>query len=123
MAEKRPKNMIRFKGNFFNDALNYIKLIVRLMGDGRVNPFLKLIPIGSLAYLIWPIDVPGPLDDAAILGLGFYLFLEFCPKDVVEEHVQLLQGFQNTPWMDVEPSEDAIPTDKIIDAEFREKKP
>jgi uncharacterized membrane protein YkvA (DUF1232 family) len=80
------------------------------MGDSRVNPFIKLMPLASLAYLIWPIDlisvVPGvsALDDLAIVSLGAYMFIEFCPPDVVEEHMQQL-----TSNMDVvEGNEDVI---------------
>lgn len=74
------------------------RLVWRLLRDQRVPGLLKLLPLGSLIYLIWPIDaVPGvalpligALDDAAILWLGVNLFVELCPPDVVEEHKQAL---------------------------------
>ena len=75
-----------------------LKLIVRLMGDKRVSPYLKLLPIASLVYLISPVDlvmaIPGvsALDDMAIVSLGAYLFVEFCPPDVVQEHMKKLSG-------------------------------
>jgi uncharacterized membrane protein YkvA (DUF1232 family) len=78
------------------DLVLRIKLIVRLMGDRRVNPLLKLLPIASLAYLVFPFDlialVPGvsALDDVAIVSMGAYMFIEFCPPDVVEEHMRKL---------------------------------
>lgn len=123
MADKNPMRTFMDKGNFFKDVLNYIRLIVRLMGDGRVNPFLKLLPLGSLAYIIWPVDVPGPIDDAAILGLGFYLFIELCPKDVVEEHIkQLRETHKSRGWDATQPSENTeIRAEDIIEAEYREK--
>jgi len=71
-----------------------LKLILKLMGDSRVSPWVKLIPIGAVAYLISPIDIimgiPGiaALDDAAILWIGSNLFVELCPPDVVKEHMQ-----------------------------------
>jgi uncharacterized membrane protein YkvA (DUF1232 family) len=71
-----------------------LKLILKLMGDSRVSPWVKLIPIGAVAYLISPIDIimgiPGvaALDDAAILWIGSNLFVELCPPDVVQEHMR-----------------------------------
>ena len=73
-------------GGAMRDLVMRLKLIVRLMGDGRVSPFLKLLPIASLVYLISPVDlvmgIPGvsALDDMAIVSLGAYLFVEFCPS-------------------------------------------
>jgi uncharacterized membrane protein YkvA (DUF1232 family) len=94
--KKRGDLMISSKGGMLRDLVLRLKLIVRLMGDKRVNPFLKLIPIGSLIYLISPIDlisgIPGvsALDDVALVSLGAYLFIEFCPPEVVQEHMQKL---------------------------------
>ncbi len=78
-----------------------LKLILRLMADKRVHPLVKLIPIGTLLYVLSPIDlimgIPGldALDDAAVLGLGSYLFLELCPPQVVQEHLRSLTGHVN----------------------------
>jgi len=73
---------------FLKGLTQQIKLIMRLMGDRRINPVLKALPIGALAYLIWPFDLSPflPLDDAIVMGVGFYTFVELCPDDVVEEH-------------------------------------
>lgn len=99
MAKEKPTGiMIPPQGGVLRDLVMRFKLILRLMGDRRINFLLKLLPIGSLAYLISPIDlvsgivlpVIGALDDAAILWLGLYLFLELCPPDVVQEHVKRL---------------------------------
>ena len=99
MAKEKPTGiMIPPQGGMLRDMVMRIKLILRLMGDRRINFLLKLLPIGSLAYLISPIDlvsgivlpVIGALDDAAILWLGLYLFLELCPPAVVQEHVKRL---------------------------------
>ena len=108
--KKRGDIVVSSGGGVMRDLVLRFKLILRLMGDGRVNPFIKLLPLASLAYLIWPVDlisvVPGvsALDDLAIVSLGAYMFIEFCPPDVVEEHMQQL-----TSNMDVvEGSEDVI---------------
>ena len=92
-----------------------LKLILRLMGDRRVSFFLKLLPVAALAYLVSPVDlapgialpVIGALDDAAIVGLGAYLFVELCPPNVVQEHMKSL-----TSNLDSEPA-----ADEIVDAE------
>jgi len=92
MADKRPsKIMVPPQGGMLRDFATRLKLIFRLMGDRRVNIFLKVLPLASVAYLIWPLDaialpVIGVLDDAAILWIGSTLFVELCPPDVVKEH-------------------------------------
>lgn len=92
MADKRPsKLMVPPQGGMLRDFANRLKLIFRLMGDRRVNFFLKFLPLASVAYLFWPIDaialpIIGVLDDAAILWIGSTLFVELCPPSVVKEH-------------------------------------
>ena len=101
------------------------KLILRLMGDKRVNFLLKLLPIGALIYLISPIDlipgavipVIGALDDAAVVWLGATLFVNLCPEEVVKEHMNALQKVTNATWRDAPiPNE----TDEVIDVEAQE---
>jgi uncharacterized membrane protein YkvA (DUF1232 family) len=90
--------MVPQGGGMMRDLVMRLKLIVRLMGDRRVNPFLKLLPIASLVYLFFPFDlvsiIPGvsALDDLAIVSLGGYLFVEFCPPDVVQDHMKQLSS-------------------------------
>ena len=111
-------------GGVIRDLVLRIKLIVRLMGDSRVNPFIKLLPLASLAYLFWPIDlapgialpVVGALDDVAIVSLGAYMFIEFCPPDVVEEHMQNL-----TSNMDTVASHDEIVDAEAVDLDDEEE--
>lgn len=96
MADKRPsKIMVPPQGGMLRDFANRLKLIFRLMGDRRVNFFLKFLPLASLAYLIWPLDaiaipIIGVLDDAAILWIGTTLFVELSPPNVVKEHQEEL---------------------------------
>ena len=77
---------------FLKGLTQQIKLIMRLMGDSRINPLLKALPIGALIYLVWPFDLSPflPLDDAIVMGIGFYTFVELCPDDVVAEHRQVI---------------------------------
>ncbi|GAB4471478.1 MAG: hypothetical protein Kow0088_05230 [Anaerolineales bacterium] len=77
---------------FFGELSARIKLILRLIADRRVNPLLKLLPVASLVYLIFPDLAPGPIDDALIIWLGAYLFIELCPSEVVEEHLKQIRS-------------------------------
>jgi len=94
MAEnKKPMISTKEQDPGLLQGLSYqLKLILRLMADKRINSLLKLLPIASLAYLIWPIDIPGPIDDAMVIGLGFYTFVEWCPDDIVAEHKEMLDS-------------------------------
>ena len=114
MSEKKPGDiMVSPSGGVFKDIIVRLKLVLRLMGDPRVNIFVKILPIVSLAYLIWPIDliagIPGlsALDDIAIVSLGNYLFVELCPPDVVNEHMKSLTS-------NLDPGS---ASDEIVDAE------
>lgn len=103
-------------GGVLHELALRIKLIVRLMGDSRVNFFLKLIPIASVAYFFNPFDIPGPLDDLGILGLGMYTFVELCPSDVVEEHLSRLRNI-NFEEKNIQPNDP-----DVVDGEFHEEK-
>jgi uncharacterized membrane protein YkvA (DUF1232 family) len=118
MANKKPGKLIVPKnGGMLSDLVTRAKLILRLMGDRRVNLFLKLLPVASIIYLISPVDlapgvalpVIGVLDDAAVLWIGTSLFVELCPPNVVKEHQDELQN---------NPSD--IDTDDVIDAESKD---
>jgi uncharacterized membrane protein YkvA (DUF1232 family) len=97
MPEKKPGDItVSPPGGVLREFAIRLKLITRLMGDRRVNFLLKLLPVATLAYLVFPIDlvsvIPGiaALDDIAIISLGNYLFIELCPPNVVQEHMKSL---------------------------------
>ncbi|HEX6270480.1 MAG TPA: YkvA family protein [Anaerolineales bacterium] len=100
MTDRKPSNMVVPKGGMMRDLVKRLKLIGRLMADRRVSSFLKLLPLASVAYLIFPFDlapgvvfpIVGALDDAAILWIGSTLFVELCPPNVVKEHMQELES-------------------------------
>ena len=99
MADKKNM-MIPPQGGVVRDFILRVKLILRLVGDKRVNPWLKLIPIAGLLYLVSPIDlipdialpIIGELDDAAVLWITNYFFVELCPPEIVREHVKALSA-------------------------------
>lgn len=95
---------------FLLNITRQAKLILRLMGDRRVSFFAKLLPVASLAYLIFPEPFP-IIDDALIIGAGTYMFIEMCPSDVVSEHQRALWG---------DPAEDTTPGE-VIDVDFVEE--
>lgn len=101
------------EGGFFQDLSIRFKLVFRLMGDKRVSPLIKLLPIGSLVYFLVPDLVLGPIDDAVVIWLGTFAFVELCPPEVVQEHINALTGTVTGEWRDQIEEED------IVDAEYR----
>jgi len=100
------------------DVVRHFKLVWRLLTDNRISGWLKaIIPALAIAYLLLPWDlvpdvipVLGQLDDLAVLLLGMQLFIELCPKGIVQEH---LQGSRTV-------SESAASDDEeVIDAAYR----
>ncbi len=124
MANKRDI-LTNQNSGFFRDLILRLKLILRLIGDRRVNFFLKLLPIGALIYLVSPVDlipgavlpVVGALDDAAVLWLGATLFVSLCPDDVVQEHMDALQKVVSGAWREA-PKQEEI--GEVVEAEARE---
>jgi uncharacterized membrane protein YkvA (DUF1232 family) len=107
---------------FFQNLFTQVKLILRLMGDRRVNFWLKILPVGALLYLILPIDlvpelalpVIGYLDDAAVLWIGMTLFVQLCPAEIVQEHMNALNKVVSATWHDA-PQEDG--NTEVIDVD------
>ena len=104
------------KLGFVPELILKVRLIVRLMGDQRVSPVLKLMPVAAMLYWFIPTDLIPliPLDDAAVLYIGGMMFIELCPPEVVEEHMKALRA--ETPGMGQRPSG----PESVIDAEFRD---
>ncbi|MFN2302553.1 MAG: hypothetical protein ACK2TV_02355 [Anaerolineales bacterium] len=122
MSEKPDRSLDRAsskKEGFFNELYKNLRLIVRLLKDSRVNPILKVLPIGALIYLLLPTDfLPlNPIDDGLVLWLGATLFIELCPNDVVDEHRKALN--QTT----VQSVDMGKSSSEVIDAEYKEIPP
>lgn len=111
--------MIPPQNNMLKEIILRLKLVLRLLADKRVNFFVKLIPIGALAYLLSPVDlapgvalpVIGALDDAAVLWLGTTLFMELCPPEVIREHARMLTS--NLDILEHENGEEVIDSDIV----------
>ena len=93
--------IIPSEGGFIEKVSFRVKLILRLMLDRRINPLFKLIPIGAVVYLISPFDIPGPVDDVAILWGAAYFFIELCPPEVVQEHIDVLESVVDGDFREV----------------------
>lgn len=99
-------------GNFFKNALLRFKLVLRLMKDTRIGWSLKIIPLFTLFYMVIPLDIPGPFDDAAVIWFGTELFIELCPQNVVLEHSRQLLGQANMV--------NESPVKEVVDAQFKD---
>jgi hypothetical protein len=106
---------------FLTSITSRIKLIYRLMMDKRVNTVLKVLPLTSLVYFIVPDLMPGPIDDAVMIWLSTYLFVELCPVDVVDEHLKDINRVITGEYRDVETPSDEIIEGEVIDAEYKEE--
>jgi uncharacterized membrane protein YkvA (DUF1232 family) len=74
-----------------------LRLYLRLMRDRRVGIGPKLLLVGTIAYVILPFDlipdtIPfvGQIDDVVLLVAAGHWFLQWCPADVVQEHIETL---------------------------------
>jgi uncharacterized membrane protein YkvA (DUF1232 family) len=117
MADKNSHPVKSPPGGFFNEIAMRVKLVLRLMGDRRVNVFLKLLPGLSLVYFFMPDLMIGPLDDAAVVGILFTLFIELCPQQVVDEHMNILRG-QITQSATQSPNNPAVWPEDVIEGEY-----
>ncbi len=82
---------------FLYHLKNFSKLFWRLVKDGRVSLWPKLLLVLVLAYIFAPVDLLpdflvglGQLDDLVVLFLGLKGFVRLCPPEVVREHVQTI---------------------------------
>lgn len=94
-----------------------LRLAWWLFVDKRVAVWAKTIPVLSLCYLIWPIDLLadpilglGQLDDLAVIALGVKLFISVCSPDLVQQHRQRIAAA---------PSENESTSDEVIDTTYR----
>ena len=113
MNKKSGQSIIPSAGGVLQELTLRVKLVLRLIGDRRVNPWVKLIPIAGLIYWISPVDlimgIPGldAVDDVAILWMAQYMFIELCPPEVVREVSKMLMS-NNTIVEEVKQQQDDV---------------
>jgi uncharacterized membrane protein YkvA (DUF1232 family) len=115
--------------DWVHQLVQQLKLFYYLMRDPRVHWLTKAIPVATAIYLISPVDwlqnavpVLGQLGDVALIALGFRLFLEFSPRQVVHEHlVRLLGHGAGQEWnvVDESPAPPASSGQNVIDGTYR----
>lgn len=115
---KSPQSDNEKSQNILVELLKRFRLAWQLFIDQRVPIWTKIVPLLSLAYLFWPIDlIPdaiiglGQLDDIAIIMLGLTLFVKLCPPDVVQTHSDEL-GYEIPPDEDVIDGDYTVADDK-----------
>jgi hypothetical protein len=85
-----------------------LKLIWRLIKDRRIPFGLKIIPFFVAFYLPMPDLIFGPLDDLLLLILGLLLFVQLCPANIVDEHMNELRNVIPGEWREKNADEDVL---------------
>jgi uncharacterized membrane protein YkvA (DUF1232 family) len=111
MANRKKVVQVGEVAGIWAEIIKNIKLIWRLLNDGRVSPWLKMIVPATLLYLLFPVDIIpdiapglGQLDDIAVILLGLKFFVEMCPEEIVRQHLDELASVVS-PWRVVEEDE------------------
>jgi uncharacterized membrane protein YkvA (DUF1232 family) len=107
-TEPRPST-----GGALGDLARYLRLVWKLLRDGRVPGWVKALPVLGFLYLLSPIDlvpgwlVPGlgQLDDLGVILLSLKLLVDLSPPALVDQYRNQLFGQQPDPSPD---NEDAI---------------
>lgn len=94
MSEKPPPPDLSETAGLIRQA----RLVWRLLRDGRVPGWVKLLPVAGILYLLSPADlipdmiIPGlgELDDLAVILLSLKAFIDLSPPGVVREHLETL---------------------------------
>jgi uncharacterized membrane protein YkvA (DUF1232 family) len=99
VSDKRSLGDPGRTASWLAETLKQGRLILRLLGDRRVPIWPKLIIPATIAYILWPIDLLmdpmlglGQLDDVAVFLIGFKLFVELCPTDIVRQHLEQMSS-------------------------------
>ncbi|MFO7917288.1 MAG: DUF1232 domain-containing protein [Anaerolineae bacterium] len=95
MNKKNPHNQEQTPGLIW--LIERLRLAWRLFWDDRVSDWVKMVPLFSVFYLLWPFDLLsdvllglGQLDDLAVMALALKLFIALCPPELVNEHWEAL---------------------------------
>jgi uncharacterized membrane protein YkvA (DUF1232 family) len=117
MGEERKSIAAPERVGAIAQLIRTLELVWRLLNDARVSLFPKLIIPAALVYVISPIDVLpdvilglGQLDDLGIIALALALFIEFCPRAIVEEHRRAIAAQADPPQAKPE---------EVIDGSYR----
>ena len=102
--------------NMPGSLLRELQIIWRLLQDDQVSPLLKIVPLLSLVYLVWPIDLIaapalglGQLDDILIIILGILTLRYLSPRTSIS------RAEETRPDIDQENEEEP----QIVEGDFR----
>jgi uncharacterized membrane protein YkvA (DUF1232 family) len=122
MSEQRQPVITPTDAGVLTQVIRTLRLVWRLLNDARVSRFPKLIIPAAILYILSPVDLLpdlalglGQLDDVGILMLAIALFIEACPRAIVEEHRRALAAEGAPPTRDehiIEGSYREIPNDQ-----------
>ncbi|MBN2045741.1 MAG: hypothetical protein JW757_12015 [Anaerolineales bacterium] len=116
---KSPENNELKNTAFFRGISDHFKLVWALWIDPRINPLLKLLPLGSILYFLSPLDMVIPIiDDLGLLWFLTYLFIELSPEEIVAEHRQKIINTIYREWKEADDVQ--FDEEDIQDAEFTE---
>ena len=95
VARHRPWDMVRFVSHL----PNFARLFLRLLADHRVGIMTKALLIGAAIYAVSPLDflpdmmpLLGQVDDLSLFAMACRAFIQLCPRPVIDEHVQAIDG-------------------------------
>jgi hypothetical protein len=122
MQNNSGKGITPYKSGFLPEVSLRIKLIAKLMSDRRVSILLKAIPVASLIYFfVYPDLAIGPIDDALVIWLASYLFVDLCPDEVVEEYIARLKHVVLPGEAAPAAGQGSVATNpNVVDAEFKD---
>jgi uncharacterized membrane protein YkvA (DUF1232 family) len=122
MSKSTSGSELQETAGFVGGMVRQARLAWRLLNDGRVPGWVKLVPLFGLLYFLSPIDlIPdfmlpglGEVDDVVMILLALKVFVDLSPSGVVREHLDDLLGKQ-----DRAPSPAEQPSGPYIDASYR----
>ena len=112
MSKFTPSSELNETAGFLGGLVKQSRLAWRLLRDGRVPGWVKMIPFAGLLYFLSPIDlipdmaIPGlgEIDDVVVLLLALKMFVDLSPTSIVREHLEDLFGMSKNARQPAEPS-------------------
>ena len=132
MSRFTPSSELNETAGFLGGLVKQSRLAWRLLRDGRVPGWVKMIPFAGLLYFLSPIDlipdmaIPGlgEIDDVVVLVLALKMFVDLSPASIVREHIEDLFGMSRNARQPTEPSTPATieGSYRVLDAPNSERR-
>ena len=132
MSRFTPSSELNETAGFLGGLVKQSRLAWRLLRDGRVPGWVKMIPFAGLLYFLSPIDlipdmaIPGlgEIDDVVVLVLALKMFVDLSPASIVREHLEDLFGMSRNARQPTEPSTPATieGSYRVLDAPNSERR-